>query len=415
MTPEQKAYVSIGTTTSQRKDLAHELFEQEWEKANRRGTFEGATGTGKTKAALRLIANQFRKNPGSYVLIAVPTETLRDVDWPDEFRKWGYEHLLPKVVLTCWVSLSKVVVPGDVDLFVGDEWHHLTVANAAFFDRVKVWDICALTATLPKGTKSIEDGNKRALLDSLAPSVFKISLEEGIELGLIADFAVKTLLFDLDSADMYINASNAGKKPSYTTEASRYLQLTKTLQKMAWQKKEGAKFIFIQKRTALLRNLRSAEKYAKKLMEILIEPGNRTLIFCSSIEQCNKLCGINVYHSGTDETALQSFQQGGTNYLGCVDALNEGKNVVDLDQSLMTGVKSVDRILVQQIGRNIRWRENHKALITVLVPKATAAEKWYREAFADFDKARIEEYHIKWKDKEETELEFTRLKLPTKW
>lgn len=407
MTPEQMQLVQAGEGSSERKTIAHNLFAQEWKKNNHRGTFEGATGTGKTRAAIMLMAEELQANPDACIYLAVPTETLRDKDWPAEFDKWGFPELKDKVRRVCWVSLDKERPDGEVDLFVADEFHHLTPSNAAFFDRVLVWKMIGLTATIPAGTKNKEEAVKVAMMKKLAPSVFKITLEEGIALELVAEFEVKVLYHELDKKDMYIDAGTKAR-PAKTTEASHYLYLTKLMQKMAYTKNENAKFVYIQKRTALLKNLRSKTRIAKALMQTIINGTQRTLIFAGSIDQCNELCGEYVYHSKTDDKALELFQEKKIHYCGAVDALNEGKNVEDLDQLFIVQGNSVDRVLIQRAGRSVRWRPNHKALIVVLVTKGTADEKWFNTASAGFNKKRITKYSIGFKE-DGTTLDITKL------
>lgn len=383
------------------------LFLHEWALTSYRGTFEGATGTGKTRAAVLAVANELEKNPGAVIYIGVPTTQLRDEDWPNEFKKWGYEHLLDKVKLVCHVAMDKIKVP-EIDLFVWDECHHATPANCRMFDKVKVYKILGLTATQPKGTKSEKDREKRALIDALCPSILKVPLEDAIELELVADFEVRVLKFPLDTTDRYISVviGKAGNKKTVTkTESERYKELTKLLQQAVYAKgnNEGLKFMRIQQRTAFLYNLRSKEKLAKICMNKMLKDDNRTLIFCGSIRQCNDLCGPNSYHSQTDNAALDSFQEKKISYMGAVDALNEGKNLNELDQVLVVQLNSVSRKMIQRIGRAVRRRKVkdadgverwHKALIVVLVAEGTADEKWYKESFSEFDKSRIKEYRI---------------------
>jgi superfamily II DNA or RNA helicase len=361
-----------------------------WRENQYRGTFEGATGVGKSRVGVMAAAHELEVNPNARVYVAAPTETLRDDEWPSEFEKWGYGHLKDKVIRICHVSMDKVR-DEEIDLLVWDECHHATPANSAFFRNNKVFRTLGLTATLPKGTKNDNDRDKKLILDTICPSVFKVTLEEAIELGLVADFEVKVIMFDLDTEEKYLDGGSKNT-PFKTTEASQYMYLTKMMQRMAMAKNEGAKFIWIQKRTQLLRNLRSKERLAKEIMSHMIKETNRTLVFCGGIEQSQRLCGEWVYHSQTGDEKLIQFKEKQIHFLGVVNALNEGKNIEDLDQSLIVQLSSNERDAIQRIGRNVRWRPNHKAQIVILVARKTADEKWYREAFKMFNKERIKEY-----------------------
>lgn len=378
-------------TPEQRKSAVQGWALKAWKDAGYRGTFEGATGVGKSRPAILAAAEELEINPFARIYICVPTETLRDKEWPDEIIKWHGQGLLASVKLICHKAMNKIR-DEEIDLIIFDECHHITATNATFFTHNKVFKIFGLTATMT-GQRNETDSDKTAMLSELCPSVFKVSLEEGIALELIANFKVKVLLFDLDNSDMYVTGGTK-KRPFKTTEASQYKYLTRMLQKMTWTKNDAAKFTWIQRRVELLTNLKSKTELAKQCMERLIKPDNRTLVFCGSIRQSMELCGENVYNSTTDNTYLSKFQLKEINYLGCVDALNEGKNIEDLDQSLVVQLNSNSRTIIQRIGRNIRWRPGHEALITVLVAKKTADENWYREAFREFDQSRITEYYV---------------------
>lgn len=379
----------------ERKSWLQAAGYDEWVRNNYRGTMEMATGTGKTRIGIRAAAEELNKNPDALVYIVVPTETLRDVDWPAEMKDAGYEGLEKKVRLICWVSLPKERPNRDVDLVVLDEAHHITTQNAGFFNRdeYKVWKILGLTATLP-GTKWQQDVDKRTIIDFLCPSVFKITLEQAIELKIVTDFEMYVLKFDLDDTDYYL-LTGPKLKQYKTTELKLYTKLTKQMQRATFMKNEGMKFVAIQKRTEFLYNLRTKKHLAQDVIKQVMTKNERTILFCGSIAQSAELCGDQVYHSKTNDDMLTAFRDEKINYLGVVQALNEGKNLPNIDQILVIQLTSKELNIIQRIGRAIRWRENHIPKVIVLVAKGTADEKWYKEAVKNFDKSRIKEFYVK--------------------
>ena len=92
---------------------------------------------------------------------------------------------------------------------------------------------------------------------------------------------------------------------------------------------------------------------------------------------------------------VELFRADQINYLGAVQALNEGEHIPDMDQILIVQINSRELNLIQRIGRTIRFRENHTAKIIILVASGTADEKWYRSATSNLNKSRIKEYHVK--------------------
>lgn len=365
-----------------------------WKVSNCRGTIEAATGTGKTRVGIMAAHAELTVNPDALVYIAVPTETLRDDDWPDEMKLCGFEYLVKKTRRVCWSSLSKERPKKDVDLFIGDEIHRITPANSVFFQKdYKVFKILGLTATLPDPSVNEGDADKATIINALAPSVYQVNLEEAIALKLVSDFEISVLKFDLDDSDFYIKAGT-DKKSFMTTEKLHYKYLSKQLGKAMYSKNDAFKFSCMQKRVEFINNLKSKELFAKEIMGILLKDGDRTLIFCGSIEQSGKLCGQQVYNSQTSNEQLVLFCEEKINYLGVVQALNEGKNVPKIDQGLIVQLNSRELAAIQRIGRHIRYRKGHVARIVVLIAKGTVDEKWCDSAFRNFNKSRIKQYNV---------------------
>ena len=68
---------------------------ESWKKSGGKGTWEIATGVGKTKLSLELInfvkGQLLKHGQESFkCLIVTPSEVIRDVVYPLEFSKWGF-------------------------------------------------------------------------------------------------------------------------------------------------------------------------------------------------------------------------------------------------------------------------------------------------------------------------------------
>ena len=86
---------------------------------------------------------------------------------------------------------------------------------------------------------------------------------------------------------------------------------------------------------------------------------------------------------------LNAFCEKKINKLSCVNALNEGMNIPDVDCSNCT-VKFSELNTVQRIGRCIRYRPGHEAIIYILSVLQTQDEKWLQKLLILFDKDNIE-------------------------
>lgn len=380
------------------KDKIQQEGRQAWFDNFCKGTLAWATGVGKSKAAIDIM-EQFRheylqaKAEGiCQILLVSPTEEMRDNDWPAEFEKWGVSMQGIKGV--CYASLAKEDL-SKYDLIVYDECHRLTVHNLQRQQQVNK-PALGLTATFPKA-RFEDDLERISLLTELLPPVHKVSTDEAVELGLISDFEIMTLMFYLDSVNKNIPGGTK-KKPFMTTEKAAYNYYSQCIRTAVIKNIEPLKFSAISKRTRFLYNLPSKFRLAQQCLEQLKKEEKRTLVFAGSIEQANALCGEQVYHSESDSNALQRFQNKEIDLLGAVRALNEGKNLTEPDQCLVVQVDSVERNLVQRIGRIIRKRYDNpdfKARIVILVAMGTADEQWYKMSIKDFDTVRIKEYLVR--------------------
>lgn len=367
----------------------------QWVDAKGKGTIEGATGVGKTRIAIMAAQGEFFCDYNALVYVCVPTETLRDVEWPAEFTKWWPKWPKDKIKFVCHVSMNDIRENRMINLCIFDEVHHITEQNITFFENNVVDHVMGLSATVP--TQAYEGSfDKPAAIKRIAPVVFRVSIQEAKALKLISDFEIILLKFELNSKDLSVSY-RPGKtdKVVQTTEASRYAQLTKTLSKSMYSKKGGNwKFSAMQQRADFVRNFPSKTKIAKDVLKEILTDDKRTLVFCGSIEQAEELCGEQVYHSKTSNQQLRKFAAKEINYLGAVMALNEGKNLPELDQIFIVQISAQQRDLIQRIGRAVRWREDVIAKVIILVAAKTVDEQWFRKATKGMDPKLIKTYII---------------------
>lgn len=334
-------------------------------------------------------------------LVAVPTEQLRDVDWPAEVEKWygddGTEMWIACVKAVCYISLHKLR-GGYYDLVIIDEAHHLTMLSSQFFKANVVLRVLGLTATAPDPKVEPE---KYILLREIAPVVFSYPLEQGVDEGVVADFEINVILSVLDDKKKIIPAGNK-KKSFLQTEKAAYdwqsklitsmrIEMGNGLSKDPAKAAERLKFMELA-RYRFMCNLPSKLRIAQAVIEreyALVPALVRTLVFAGSIEQCTILCGTSVYHSKSGREELGRFIRKEISLLGCVKALDEGVNIPDLDQAIIVQVDSNPRSLVQRVGRVVRYREGHKARIFIICVQNTMDESWLKTALAGFDEKRI--------------------------
>lgn len=351
------------------------------EKNNGRGIIAMATGTGKSKIAIDRIVKRVSDNFDLNVLIVVPTEKLRDETWKDEFEKWNQSFVWKNnVERSCYASISKIEGM-EYDIVILDEGHNITPANSEFFDKNTIGDIILLTATPPVKLE------KTTILDRLGLSViYKVTLDQAVEWGLISPYKITVVYTTLNASSKYIKAGNK-KKSFFTTEQNMYSYLTMAINNTP-QNTSKYKMLVL-KRMRMIYDAKSKTEVAKFIIDNLISKEDRTLIFAGSIAQAEELCK-DTFHSKSNSIAYNAFLKKEINMLSSVEALNEGQNIPDLDNAIITQLNSNSLDAIQRIGRIVRYRENHLASIYIIVFKGTVDEKWLVSALLGFDKTKIE-------------------------
>lgn len=411
---------------NQTKDAIQREAHAIWIGSGRQGTIAAGTGFGKSRIATlevermwnegMLTHDPFNEDEEYDILLVSPTERLRDRNWPDEFDKWNILPLFVSHIKSiCFASLKKEVGK-KYKLVILDEIHRLTEMSAKAFKETgedvltefladNLSDaVLGLTATVPDHQR---DPEKYRIIAQVAPVVFTYSLDQGVEDNMIADYEIRVIVSELEDKVKTI-AAGTKAKPFMVTEAKQYEYMDKQIIRYraaaygATDAKEAEKLtkqmdLATYARNRFLYNLPTKSKLAKSCLKHMM--GNkRTLVFCGSIAQCDELLAPNVFHSKSGKAgqlAFDAFNKKEISVLGVVNAANEGINFVDLDQLLIIQIDSNPRNLVQRIGRGLRIREGHKAIIYILVIKDTADESWLEKALDAFDRKKVTYYSAK--------------------
>lgn len=400
------------------KALIQQQAHSAWLAAGRVGTIAAGTGFGKSRVAIMEVQRMAQGGLlGSEVhqdiLLVTPTEKLRDKNWPDEFADWQASELFEyDVKPICFASLKKEV-DKKYKLVILDEIHRLTEMSAAAFKETGEdvlmsfmaenlsEAVMGLTATVPDARR---DPDKARIIAQVAPVVFTYTLDQGVEDGMIRDYEIRVIQTVLDDSKKCITAGTK-LKPFMTTEAKQYEYMEKNIRRnraLAASATTPAKRASFDRlamfatmaRNRFIYNLPSKTELAARCIK-QISAGKRTLVFCGSIDQANKLLGDNVYHSKSGSESYNKFNAKQIDILGVVNAANEGVNFVELDQSLVIQVDSNERNLVQRTGRNLRLGLDGKAIIYILCVQNTADERWLEKSLKGFDPTKISYYSAK--------------------
>lgn len=345
------------------------------------GYFKASMRSGKT----RILGKVIQTLPFSYnVLYITNTVISRDIDIPKEFKEIGVEH---NVDIICYRSTNKLLKSEKVySLIILDEFQALTAAN---FSHIlpryrKGAKILACSGTVPNRT------SKKILYSALGLNeIISFSTEEAIELGIVAPFMVNILRFELERVDKTVTVSYKNKKTGEsksfkTTEHERYWFLHNRIDTLRDQGRND-KFLNLQ-RLRFLGSLKIRERIASRM--IFDRANTRMLIFCSSIDQAERLCP-NTHHSKTTNVDYELFQKELINHLAVVNMANTGVTFHNMEEALILSSNSSNIETFQRIGRMLMPRENYIAKINVLCAKDTIEEIWLEKALVDVPKERI--------------------------
>jgi len=348
---------------------------------NGRGIIAMATGTGKSKVAIDYTAEKQKDNFDLRVLIVVPTEKLRDINWKEEFHKWGQDFLWNNnVERSCYASISKL--EGEYyDIVFLDEGHNITELNSTFFEQNTVGDLIMLTATPPRKQEKVD------IIDNLKLEIiYEVTLDEAVEWGLVSPYKITVVYTTLDISRKYVKAGNKDKV-FYQTEFSSYAYLTSAINITPTRTSKHKALVM--KRMRLIYNALSKTDVAKFLIEKVIPREQRTLIFAGTIEQAEILCQDSV-HSKTNDSRYHAFRNEEINLLSSVRVLNQGENIPNLDNAVIVQLNSNELDMVQRIGRTVRYRDGHLANIYIIILKDTVDLNWLMSAISEFDRNNIE-------------------------
>jgi superfamily II DNA or RNA helicase len=373
------------------KTKEQELVKAKFRTKNYRGTYQGATGCGKTKIAVDLVVECIKSNPEERWIIITPTENLRDNEWISEFVKWGYTEYIPLVKIMCIQTAYKL--KGYSFNAVVDEVHTtLSEEYKMFYTNNDIKKLLCFTAT-------IDDNEKLQFLNSIAPIVHITDMNKARELGIVAPYYIFNVELPLskDSQKKYDEIIKAytfyesqlgGRIRAFST-ASYIIKTIKPIPKAdrtdsqkTLLHKANMYWAMMQRRKQFLYNCEEKVQACKEILDMY--PEKKALIFSKTISFATKLneniksCAL--YHSKMSKEdrkiTLRMFDTNAVRIISAVDALNAGFNVPECSLAICAAGTSKWLEMVQRAGRISRKMEGKVAIFVNLYMKDTQDIKW---------------------------------------
>ena len=328
----------------------------------------------------RIICGTIEKNRPKKVLWVTLSTKLRDEDIPEEIKKWLGRRWLDKIDIVCYPSLNNI--EGEYNMIILDEYQDITDKNTQNLlnGKIKYEYILGTTGTHPKHYE------KKLILKELKlEEIDAISIDEAVDMGLIAPYKVTTIPVKLDNVNKTVLAGSKDR-PFYQTEEANYKYLDRVINKLD---EEGKESLFMRiKRRKFISESESKIAEVQKLLKTL---KGRTIVFSINTE-VSKRFSKNLYNSKTDDVDLKRFLNREIDTLSLVNKGGIGHTYEGVDNFIIVQVDSDKKgNTTQKIARSLLQQVGYTANIYIFYVQDTVDEVWKNKALVDFDPDRIEE------------------------
>lgn len=327
---------------------------QVWRANDHRGIVGAVTGGGKTVFALAAIGQAKAQTS----LVVVPTQALLDQWWEetstyfdlplDEIRiVTGKNKLRSGTINIAVLNTAAKLEPRSKSLMlVVDECHK---AASEAYRKVLTWDTIASLGLSATPDRPYDDGLEEFLVPGLGPVIFQYSYEDALRDGVIVEFELRNVVFDLEK-----------------DEEKEYQKLTRAIARTIQSEGiESEKSVALLLKRSRVLNM-SLERIRHAVRIAAQNSGKRIIIFHESIDACRLIHTIlsengmsaGIYHSNMPvrERAemLKAFRGGTIEMLVTCRALDEGFNVPETEIGIIAASTATRRQRIQRLGRILR-------------------------------------------------------------
>lgn len=281
------------------------------------------------------------------------------------------------------VPSSKIVIRSGGYTFISGNCQHLSDKRLEILETVRVDEaFIGLSATIKRDMRDYFIHNHKA-------KVIKCGLKEAVEDEVLPEPTVYLIPLTLDEQNYIYKTKRFGKN-IITTQKGYYNSISSLIK---WYKNK-----YFDSRNERMKNLWlfTAGKRLKWLSEqkehivlsLLDKFRNyKTLTFCSSIEQSERLGKYNITSKNKDSVKnLELFNANRIKHITAVHILNEGVNLTNCRIGIFCNLNSSEIIVKQRIGRILR----HKSPI-IIIPyfKDTREEELVEKMIEEYSKDTI--------------------------
>lgn len=343
------------------------------------------TGMGKTKVAIDLINHicdrVFRNDESPATILILVAKTVHKQTWKDEIEKWGGIRS-DYITIECYESL-KNYGNSYFDVVVADEMQHLSEARIDVLETIHINEsFIGLSATIKRDMRDYFICNHKA-------EVIKCGLKEAVEDEVLPEPTVYLLPLTLDTTNCTYKVKRFGHD-IITTQKGCYNSISSLIE---WYRNK-----YLNSRNKRIKNLWlstagkrlkwCAEQKEALVLSLLDKFRNyRTLTFCSSIEQSERLGKYNITSKNKASVKnLEMFNSNRIKHITACNILNEGVNLTNCRIGIFCNLNSSEIVVKQRVGRILR----HKSPI-IIIPyfKDTREEELVQKMIEEYSEDSI--------------------------
>lgn len=379
------------------RDERQAIAKDKWLKSNGIGTLVQPTGCGKTVTALKCLKTVLTAYPNLYILVVVPTSTLKD-QWKSQLDSWG-------LGLNAEVEIINTVVKRNnykADILVLDEVHRYAASTfLKVFETVSYRFVLGLTATFDR-----LDG-KHEIIAKYCPVVDIITPAEALANQWVSEYKEYLVLIDVDNIEEYqkwnkefqvhfeylnfdFNLAMSLLGPTGFINRAK-LRDQRCPNGTEAERKEVFKQITyhatafmrcIQQRKAFVNNHPKKLELTRKIINA--RPFSKIITFSNNIKMAEAI-GIGKVYSGKDtkkkgRLTMEEFANGDFQVINTIQKCNEGMDLKGLSVAVILGLDSSKTKAVQRLGRIIRKENDKEAEAFNLVINNTIETKWFENS-----------------------------------
>lgn len=319
------------------------------------------TGYGKTKVAIDLMNHicdrVFRNDNSPTSILILVAKIVHKQTWKEEIKKWGGIKS-DYITIECYESL-KNYENFRFDVVVADEMQHLSEARLEVLNTININEaFIGLSATIKRDMRDYFINNYDA-------EVIKCGLREAVEDEVLPEPTVYLIPLSLDEKNYCFKIKKFGRY-IITTQKGYYDSVSSLIDwyknKYFNSRNERIKNLWLS--TAGKRLKWCAEQKESLVLSLLDKFRNyKTLTFCSSIEQSERLGKYNITSKNKSSIKnLEMFNANKIKHITAVNILNEGVNLTNCRIGIFCNLNSSEIIVKQRVGRILR----HKSPVIII-------------------------------------------------